>query len=148
MVWQYSFCFSIHGVAVCDNAAYFHGHASGILQQLGIHVHAEDVLDIVEGYKGEGYGITTEEGLGRLTTFVCFLWHVPLDVLCDVIWLTGKLFIIAIRRKENTTEFIEHSYHLCDFRIYLSYKRKKSIKVPYGQVLKTTESQGHEMCCS
>ena len=57
---------SIHGVAVCDDAAYFHSHANDILNKLGIsNVKAEDILDIVEGYKGQGYGITNEESLGK-----------------------------------------------------------------------------------
>ena len=30
----------------------------------GIDVKAEDIIDIIDGYKGEGYGVSTQHELG------------------------------------------------------------------------------------
>ena len=55
----------IHGIAVCDSAEYFHTHCDVILQEVGVaSVTSRDILDIVEGYKGEGYGLSTQEERG------------------------------------------------------------------------------------
>ncbi|XP_077972381.1 uncharacterized protein LOC144411634 [Styela clava] len=53
----------IHAVAVCDDAAYFHGHINSMLEEIGLSSEtcSEDIVDIIEGYKGAGYGISTPE---------------------------------------------------------------------------------------
>ena len=33
----------------------------------GIDVKAEDIIDIIDGYKGEGYGVSTQNELGGYT---------------------------------------------------------------------------------
>ncbi|XP_071489514.1 uncharacterized protein [Diadema antillarum] len=60
----------IHGMAVLGDAAYFHFEADQILQDLGLQatdgssgVKAADIMDIVEGAKGIGYGLSTPEEL-------------------------------------------------------------------------------------
>ncbi len=61
----------VHGVCVCDNADYFHGHIDEELQAFGLTTDREgkplrsrDIVDVIEGYKGLGYGLSTEEELG------------------------------------------------------------------------------------
>ncbi|XP_064638587.1 uncharacterized protein LOC135494484 [Lineus longissimus] len=58
----------IHAVAICDSAAYFHNHVNETLQEVGLNdIRSEDILDIIEGYKGLGYGISTPEELDFIT---------------------------------------------------------------------------------
>lgn len=59
-------------MCVCDNAEYFHGQIDEHLQSFGLTTNAEgkslcsrDIVDIIEGYKGRGYGINTDEELGE-----------------------------------------------------------------------------------
>lgn len=63
----------IHGVCVCDNAEYFHGHIDQQLQAFGGLTDTEgkplssrDIVDVIEGYKGRGYGLNTDEELAQL----------------------------------------------------------------------------------
>ena len=58
---------------MCDNAEYFHGHIDKHLKLFGLTTNAEgkplcsrDIVDVIEGYKGQGYGISTEEELGKV----------------------------------------------------------------------------------
>lgn len=56
----------VHGVAVSDNAKYFHEHCNEMMQETGLkNLSSEDLLDIIEGHKGLGYGVSTEEELGK-----------------------------------------------------------------------------------
>ena len=55
----------IHGISVSDDAAYFHGHVDEVLKAVGLeNVKSRDILDIIDGHKGKGYGISTKEELG------------------------------------------------------------------------------------
>eukprot|EP00123_Amoebidium_parasiticum_P020877 comp5806_c0_seq1/m.1660 comp5806_c0_seq1/g.1660 ORF comp5806_c0_seq1/g.1660 comp5806_c0_seq1/m.1660 type:complete len:386 (-) comp5806_c0_seq1:110-1267(-) len=59
--------FKVHAVSVCDNAAYFHGHVNETLQELGItNLKSEEILDVIDGYKGKGYGVSTDDELTLL----------------------------------------------------------------------------------
>lgn len=59
----------IHGMAVCDDAAYFHGEINKLLRNVGLQrdsqpvIRSEDLIDIVEGVKGRGYGLSTDDEL-------------------------------------------------------------------------------------
>ncbi|XP_071491542.1 uncharacterized protein [Diadema antillarum] len=60
----------IHGMAVCDDARYFHGEINLVLQELGIQgghgstqLRSENIVDVVEGVKGLGYGVSQPEEL-------------------------------------------------------------------------------------
>ncbi|XP_045215998.1 uncharacterized protein LOC123566167 [Mercenaria mercenaria] len=53
----------IHGVAVSDDATYFHHHCNEMIEAVGVSARSEDILDIIDGHKGEGYGISTQEEL-------------------------------------------------------------------------------------
>ncbi|XP_006823418.1 uncharacterized protein LOC100378838 [Saccoglossus kowalevskii] len=54
-----------HAFAVCDNSTYFHGHVNATLAAAGLsqQVKSEDILDVIEGAKGRGYGLSTDEEL-------------------------------------------------------------------------------------
>lgn len=66
---------SIHGIAVSDDAVYFHEHLTDILTQVGLEgkVRSHDILNVIEGYKGQGYGIAQEEDYGIYTDIYCTL---------------------------------------------------------------------------
>ena len=54
-------------MAVSDNADYFYAHTTQLLEQLHLEdVNATDIVDIIDGYKGRGYGLSTPEELGKL----------------------------------------------------------------------------------
>ena len=72
---------------MCDNAEYFHGHIDETLEELGLSqsqeqdtqgrpaVKSRDIIDIVEGYKGRGYGLSTDEELGKCNNLYFNLWN-------------------------------------------------------------------------
>ena len=60
-------------MCVSDNANYFHGHIDETLHAMGLTTDSErkplqsrDIIDIIEGYKGRGYGLSTQEELDQL----------------------------------------------------------------------------------
>ena len=64
-------------MCVCDTADYFYNHIDEQLQLYGLTTNREgnplcarDIVDVIEGYKGRGYGMNTEEELGK---FICVL---------------------------------------------------------------------------
>lgn len=52
-----------HAVNVCDDAEYFYQKINEDLQIGGLDIQAEELIDIIDGYKGKGYGRSTEEEL-------------------------------------------------------------------------------------
>lgn len=59
-------------MCVCDDAEYFHGHIDQQLKAYGLATNKEgkplrsrDIVDVIEGYKGQGYGLNTDEELGE-----------------------------------------------------------------------------------
>jgi len=64
------FFFRIHAVAVCDNANYFYDHVDETLEGIGMgdKVKSTEILDVVDGYKGQGYGLTTDKDLSNIFT--------------------------------------------------------------------------------
>ena len=72
-------------MCVCDNADYFHGHIDECLKEMGLTTNSVgqplqsgDMVDIIEGYKGRGYGLSTEEELSELLEIFTST-GVPLD---------------------------------------------------------------------
>ncbi|KAL9964263.1 hypothetical protein ACROYT_G027880 [Oculina patagonica] len=55
-----------HAVNVCDNAAYFYNKINEDLRTGGLDVKAEDIIDIIDGYKGKGYAISSHEELEHI----------------------------------------------------------------------------------
>ena len=45
-------------------AAYFYNKIKEDLRRGGINDKAEDTIDIIDGYKGGGYGVSTQHELG------------------------------------------------------------------------------------
>lgn len=59
----------IHAVSVSDDKRYFYNHIREMLHDVGLsHLNPEDVIDIIDGYKGEGYGTTTPEDIEAIKT--------------------------------------------------------------------------------
>ena len=76
--WPLLFCLficfysRIHAVCVCDNSAYFYGHIDQQLQSMGLTrtttgqpLRAADIIDIIDGYKGRGYSLSTDDELSE-----------------------------------------------------------------------------------
>ncbi|CAC5418368.1 dcyD [Mytilus coruscus] len=53
----------IHAITVSDNKQLFIDHINDALKEVGLgdSVCADDIIDIVDGYKGRGYGLSTPE---------------------------------------------------------------------------------------
>ena len=47
-----------------DNAAYFYNKINEDLRSGGIDVRAEDIIGIIDGYKGGRYGVSAQHELG------------------------------------------------------------------------------------
>ena len=68
------FLHRIHAICVSDNADYFYEHIDETIHEVGLSegyegrppVHSRDIIDIIEGYIGQGYGLSTDEELGEL----------------------------------------------------------------------------------
>ena len=54
-----------HAVNVCDNAAYLYQKINEDLRMGGLDVQAEDIINIIEGYKVKGYPLASQEELGK-----------------------------------------------------------------------------------
>jgi len=67
--------YRIHAVTVCDNAHYFYDHVDQTLEAIGLgdKVKSTDILDVVDGYKGKGYDLTTDEDLGEFQPYYIIL---------------------------------------------------------------------------
>eukprot|EP01135_Chromosphaera_perkinsii_P008435 Nk52_evm3s1360 gene=Nk52_evmTU3s1360 len=61
--------FKIHAFTVCDNKKYFHDHINKVINSLGVTSESgqvpksEEIISIVDGYKGDGYGLSKPEEL-------------------------------------------------------------------------------------
>ena len=52
-------------MCVCDQSDFFYKHIDDQLVSFGLNqVKARDIIDIVDGYKGRGYSLSTDEELG------------------------------------------------------------------------------------
>ena len=63
----------IHAICVCDNSSYFYGHIDQQLESMGLartstgqpRLRAADIIDIIDGYKGRGYSLSTDDELSE-----------------------------------------------------------------------------------
>ena len=56
-----------------DGADYFHGHCNEMLQEVGLStVHSQDILHVIDGHKGAGYALSTQEELGKFCRYTIF----------------------------------------------------------------------------
>ena len=60
----FNFVDAMHAVNVSDNAAYFYNKINEDVRTGGIDVRAEDIIDIIDGSKGGGYGVSAQQELG------------------------------------------------------------------------------------
>ena len=63
----HGYCFRCHAVTVCDDAKYFYEQVDKDLHAAGLDAKAESLLDIIDGYKGKGYALSTDDELGEFT---------------------------------------------------------------------------------
>ena len=59
-------------MCICADAAYFHTHINQQLEVFGLtsdpqgeSLHSHDIVDIIDGYQGRGYALSTDEELGQ-----------------------------------------------------------------------------------
>ena len=62
----FSVLFRLHAVTV-TRAAIQYENVNVELKALGVDKPASSLVDIIDGYIGEGYGLNTEEELSKLT---------------------------------------------------------------------------------
>ncbi|KAL8580934.1 hypothetical protein ACOMHN_039634 [Nucella lapillus] len=92
----------LHGISVSDNAAYFYQHVEECLEALGLgHLKARDLLRVVDGYKGRGYGLSTTQELE-------FIHQVAMktSVVLDPVY-TGKATLGMVTEMNNHPEAFE-----------------------------------------
>ena len=56
----------MHGIAIAYEAQYSYDHMQATLDSIGLKdVRPQDLFEVVEGYIGEGYAMTTQEALSN-----------------------------------------------------------------------------------
>lgn len=64
----------LHGIVVSNSEKHFYHHCDKTLQKVGLtDVSSKDLVNIVDGYKGKGYGQSTEEELGMAFISTVFI---------------------------------------------------------------------------
>eukprot|EP01102_Stenamoeba_stenopodia_P016547 TRINITY_DN579_c0_g2_i12.p1 TRINITY_DN579_c0_g2~~TRINITY_DN579_c0_g2_i12.p1 ORF type:complete len:407 (-),score=99.50 TRINITY_DN579_c0_g2_i12:1402-2622(-) len=53
----------VSAVSVCDDAAFFHSQINNIFKKMGSPLRSEQILNIIDDYRGIGYGLNTEDEL-------------------------------------------------------------------------------------
>jgi D-cysteine desulfhydrase len=91
--------FKVHAINVCDSANYFYDHLDEQMKELNLNQYkASDLVNIIDGYKGKGYGISTNEELELIVKLAR-----ETGVLFDPVY-TGKAFIGFIKTVVNNFE--------------------------------------------
>lgn len=91
--------FKIHALNVCDNAKYFYDHLDTQLKELHLdQFKANELVNIIDGYKGSGYGLSTNAELDLIIKIAR-----ETGVLFDPVY-TGKAFIGFIKTIINNCE--------------------------------------------
>ena len=92
-----------------DDSDYFYEHIQETLDAVGLgKIKAKDVIDIVEGYKGQGYGISVQEELGKLTHLVSFSLSVYVHTKCRIS-LPNPLVLAESRKQSDTLDEISQA---------------------------------------
>lgn len=55
--------YRVHGVSVANNAESCYGFITDHLEELGLKVDSKELVNIMDGYIGDGYGKCTEDDL-------------------------------------------------------------------------------------
>lgn len=91
--------FKVHAFNVCDSAKYFYDHLDAQLKELNLNQYkASDLVNIIDGYKGKGYGISTNEELELIVKIAR-----ETGVFFDPVY-TGKAFIGFVKTVINNIE--------------------------------------------
>ena len=53
-----------HAVNVYDSGSYVYDKINEELRTGGLDVQAENIIDVINGYHGKGYGVSCQEELG------------------------------------------------------------------------------------
>eukprot|EP00190_Bangiopsis_sp_CCMP1999_P004512 CAMPEP_0198734116 /NCGR_PEP_ID=MMETSP1475-20131203/50478_1 /TAXON_ID= ORGANISM="Unidentified sp., Strain CCMP1999" /NCGR_SAMPLE_ID=MMETSP1475 /ASSEMBLY_ACC=CAM_ASM_001111 /LENGTH=362 /DNA_ID=CAMNT_0044497525 /DNA_START=359 /DNA_END=1443 /DNA_ORIENTATION=+ len=93
----------MHAISVCDNAEYFHGHVNEMIAELGLQneVKSEDILNIIDGYKGRGYALNTDEEL-EFCRDVVRTSGIPVDPVYTGKGVRG--LVLELQRQRQTGE--------------------------------------------
>lgn len=91
----------VHAINVCDDAAYFHNIANSIFQDLQAPCTSEEVLSIIDGYKGLGYAKSRPEEL-HLLRDVAHTTGIVLDPV-----YTGKGFYGLSQELQNNSSVFQ-----------------------------------------
>ncbi|XP_070172824.1 uncharacterized protein [Littorina saxatilis] len=86
----------LHAIAVSDNATYFYDHCDETLAEVGMaHLNSRDLMRVIDGHKGKGYGISTEDELE-------FIQQVAMEtaILLDPVY-SGKTALGMVREIHN-----------------------------------------------
>lgn len=84
--------FKIHAFNVCDTAQYFYQHLDDQLKEIGLDKYrSHDLVNIVDGFKGLGYGLSTNKELELIIELAR-----KTGVLFDPVY-TGKAFLGFIK---------------------------------------------------
>ncbi|ESO95839.1 hypothetical protein LOTGIDRAFT_175080 [Lottia gigantea] len=136
----------IHGITVCDSKKYFHDDNNEIFPLIGLKsVQSEDIVNIIDGFKGQGYGLSTEEELGTIDrTYrdlsVDFLTEVgsKTGIMLDPVY-TGKAAFGLVQLLEQLPEMFKgrrilfiHTggiFGLADGRMNVILKSKSENKI-------------------
>eukprot|EP00052_Salpingoeca_macrocollata_P034980 m.13188 g.13188 ORF g.13188 m.13188 type:complete len:354 (-) comp7275_c0_seq1:23-1084(-) len=110
----------IHGIPVCDDADYFYNHIDELLTAVlpeNMRIGARDIVSIIDGYKGLGYGRSAQEerdfiqNVGRYTGIVLD----PVYTGKAALGLHTELFINPQRFQGDRILFIHTGGLLGDF---------------------------------
>ena len=71
-------CLRCHAINVYDSGSYVHDKINEELRTAGLDVQAEDIIDVINGHHGKGYGISAQEELGGYQHYCVPDYHVSL----------------------------------------------------------------------
>ncbi len=90
-------------MCVCDTADDFYAEADGYLKEFGLTetpegtpLHASDMMDLIDGYKGKGYAVSTSEELGMFTTEVMTVTSEKVEMYKSVMYKLSILIIVSL----------------------------------------------------
>ncbi|CAH1783589.1 unnamed protein product [Owenia fusiformis] len=91
----------IHALIVCDSAQYYHGHINEVLRDVGLNdVTSEEIVDVIEGHKGQGYAVSQQFELDYLRDVA-----VGTGIMLDPVY-TGKAVLgLTQELRTNTSRF-------------------------------------------
>ncbi len=90
----------VHAVNVCDDAPYFHNIANSIFQDLQAPYASEEILAIIDGYKGLGYAKSQPEELELLRNVA----H-QTSVILDPVYTGKGYYGLTQELSKNPTQF-------------------------------------------